>query len=85
MSEIVICRFGSGVQKAMEQQEGPEFCDATCGTRKDLDALFRLEEARKCSEFATAWHADHDEEWKKGINERKKRSDLTIAPQQVLH
>lgn len=68
MSETVICRFGSGVQKAMEQQEGPEFCRDRCGKRESHYVIFHPDDARICSEFADAWHEYNDEEWRKNIN-----------------
>lgn len=71
--ETVICRFGSGVQRSMERERGPEYCDLQCGKNADTYyAIFHPEEAAYCAEYASAWHAQHDAEWRRSIRAKEK-------------
>jgi hypothetical protein len=71
--ETVICRFGSGVQRSMESERGPVYCTLRCGKRASAQyAIFHPDEASGCAEYASAWHAQHDAEWRRSIRAKEK-------------
>lgn len=55
MPDLVICRFGSGVQELAEQINGSSYCLEHCGKGKGHMGLSDPGQSHICEGYARAW------------------------------
>ena len=67
----LICKYGSGVQKTMENLEGEDYCRKRCGAIVN-HALSHSDDAARCAAYAAEYHAAHDDEWRRAIRKANK-------------